>query len=281
MTVQMPVAIRPVLSISEYHLCEKLQRTVWAMPDDLEVVPLHLLVTAHRNGGLLLGAFDGDDLIGFVFGFPGMTEQGQAKHCSHMMGVDPAYQGRGIGYQLKLAQRALLLEQGLELATWTYDPLESRNAYLNVHKLAAVCRTYIRDYYGPLADGLNASLPTDRLEAEWWLASERVQGCLAGKTKSLLDTSAVLVNAVQLEPTGFLAPGLLRLEIEAPLVQVEIPANYQAVKASDSGLAMEWRLVTRQILEAYLGAGYVVSGFYSKESEIGRRSYYLLSKELD
>ena len=274
----MPVAIRPLQTISEYTLCEDLQRRVWAMPDDLEVVPLHLLVTVHRSGGLLLGAFDGEELVGFVFGFPGITEQGETKHCSHMLGIDPAYQGTGVGYLLKVAQREFVLEQGLDYVTWTFDPLESRNAYLNVGKLGVVCQTYYRDYYGPLRDGLNAGLPSDRLQAEWLLMSERVQRRLAGEPSAPLASSAVQANAVRLESSGFLVPGLLQLDIDTPDVQVEIPANYQDIKATDPGLAMEWRLVIRQVLEAYLIAGYVVAGFSSKESEIGRRSCYLLRR---
>ena len=275
----MPLAVRPLQSMSDYRLCEDLQRRVWAMSDDLEVVPLHLLLTVQRSGGLLLGAFDDDELVGFVFGFPGLTEQGQISHCSHMMGVDPDYWGTGVGYRLKLAQREFALEQGLELVTWTYDPLESRNAYLNVHKLGALCRVYIRDYYGPLTDGLNAGLPTDRLRSEWWLASDRVRKRLVGETAAIPKSSVFQVNAVRLEPTGFLVPGLLSFDLDAPVVQVEVPANYQSIKAADPGLAMEWRLVTRQILETYLEAGYVVVGFMSNESELGRRSYYQLSRE--
>ncbi|MGD9316090.1 MAG: GNAT family N-acetyltransferase, partial [Anaerolineae bacterium] len=131
----MNVLIRPLESIAEFHACEALQRRVWVLPDDLEVVPLHLLLTAQRNGGLVLGAFDGGELVGFLFGFPAYDQDGRPKHCSHMMGVDPDCQGAGIGYQLKLAQREFALAQGLDLVTWTYDPLESRNAYLNIHKL--------------------------------------------------------------------------------------------------------------------------------------------------
>jgi len=275
----MPVAIRPLQSTAEYRECEDLQRRVWAMPDNLEVVPMHFLVSAYRNGGLLLGAFDSDKLVGFVFGFPGLTEQGKAKHCSHMMGIDPAYQGSGVGYQLKLAQRNFVLGQGLDLVTWTYDPLGSRNAYLNVHKLGAVCSTYIRDYYGPLTDGLNAGLPSDRLQVEWWLESDGVQLRLAGDTSSLMVSTTTRVNAVRLDPTGFLVPGLLSLDLDAPTVKVEIPANYQAIKSADPGLAMEWRLVTREIFEHYLDQAYIVADFWSMDSEIGRRGYYVLKKE--
>ena len=142
------------------------------MPDGLEVLPVHLMVAVPRNGGLLLGAFDGDDLVGYVFGFPGITAGGKLKHCSHMMGVAPGCQVRGIGYQLKLAQREHLLARGCDLVTWTYDPLASRNAYLNLAKLGVVCRTYLQDYYGPMTDGLNAGLPADRLQVDWWIGSE-------------------------------------------------------------------------------------------------------------
>jgi chorismate synthase len=137
----MDIVIRSLETVAEYHACESLQHQVWAMPDDLEVVPLHILMPVQSHGGLLLGAFDGDALVGFVFGYLGMTQEGALKHCSHMMGVAPVYQSAGIGYQLKRAQREHALAQGHDLVTWTYDPLQSRNAYLNIRKLGAVCRT--------------------------------------------------------------------------------------------------------------------------------------------
>ena len=100
-------------TVDDFRACEALQQQVWAMPDNLEVVPLHLLVTVQRNGGLLLGAFDGDDLVGFVFGFPGVSSNGKLKHCSHLMGVASSHRSRGVGYKLKLAQRELVLDQGI------------------------------------------------------------------------------------------------------------------------------------------------------------------------
>lgn len=274
----MPIEIRPLQTIPEYRLCEDLQRRVWAMPGDLEVVPLHLLLTVQRSGGLLLGAFDQDVLAGFVFGFPGFTEQGQTRHCSHMMGVDPAYQGMGVGYRLKLAQRDFALQQGLELVTWTYDPLESRNAYLNIHKLGALCRTYVRDFYGPLDDGLNAGLPTDRLQAEWWVASERVRLRLAEEAGRLAGLPAAQVNSLRPESTENMAPGMLNRDADELLVQVEIPADYQSVRAADPRLAMKWRLETRQAFERHFDAGSMVVDFVSQPGELGRRCYYLLGR---
>ena len=132
------ISIRALKEAAEFHQCEELQRRVWGM-EDISVVPLHLLLTIQKNGGLVLGAFDDQGtMVGFVFGFLGMTDQGQVKHCSHMAGVLPGYQGRQIGYRLKLAQRAHVLAQGLALATWTYDPLEGSNASLNIGKLGQI-----------------------------------------------------------------------------------------------------------------------------------------------
>jgi predicted GNAT superfamily acetyltransferase len=245
------------------------------MPDDLEVVPLHVLLSIHKQGGVLLGAFDGEELVGFVFGFLGRTGAGDLKHCSHMMGVTPGYQGAGIGYRLKLAQRDRALAQGLDLVTWTYDPLQSRNAYLNIHKLGAVCRTYIPDYYGPMADGLNAGLPSDRFQVEWWLASERVTRCLDGDAadRNRRSTEAVLVNRAAGAENGLPAPGDLSLDCRAGTLRVQTPADYGAIKAADPDLALEWRLAMRAVFEHYFGAGYVATGFWRDDR--GLCSYQL------
>lgn len=274
----MDVTIRSLETLAEVRACEDLQRQAWAMADDLEVVPLHLLVTAQRNGGLLLGAFDGESLVGFVFGFPGLTKEGKLKHCSHMMAVAPAYQSLGVGYQLKLAQRAQALAQRFDLITWTYDPLESRNAYLNLHKLGGVCRLYIRDYYGPMADGLNRGLPSDRFEVEWWLDGERVQRRLAGRAVPACPESALRVLETRATAAGLRAPSQSLLDVDAPHVLVEVPAEYQAVKGADSELALAWRLATRAVFEAYFAAGYTVVDFVSRLAEDERRSSYLLCR---
>ena len=169
----MIIQIRLLSTQEEIRSVEQLQREVWSLPD-VEVVPLHVLITAAKNGGLLLGAFDDERLVGFVFGFPGLTPEGKLKHCSHMAGVHPAYRDRGLGYSLKLAQREHVLAQGIDLITWTFDPLETRNATLNFHKLGAICNTYLPNLYGEMRDGLNAGLPSDRFQVDWWIASERV-----------------------------------------------------------------------------------------------------------
>ena len=272
----MDLLVRPITSVAEYHACEALQRRIWNMPDDLEVVPLHLLLTVHRNGGLLLGAFQGGELAGFVFGFRGLHHGGKPKHCSHMMGVTPELQSAGIGFRLKCAQREAVLAQGLDLVTWTYDPLESRNAHLNIQRLGAVCQEYICDYYGPLADGLNTGLPTDRFQVEWWVAGDRVARRLAGDTGAPWPADLPRGNETVRTRGGFLAPGFLCLDPPAPVVKVEIPADYQAIKAADPGLALEWRLSSRALFETYFAAGYRVVGHQHVKPGREGQSFYLL-----
>ena len=275
----MNLSIRPLSTVAEVHACEAMQRQVWAMPDNLEVVPLHLLITVQRNGGLLLGAFDGDNLVGFVFGFPGISSNDKLKHCSHLMGVASSYQSRGVGYQLKLAQREFVLDQGIDLISWSYDPLESRNAHLNIHKLGGVCRTYVQDYYGPLTDGLGAGLPSDRFQVEWWIADDRVRQCLAGDSGGRLADPIVQVNATAHTAGGYLTPGAICLKENARTIRFEIPADYQALKADDPALALEWRLAVRRISEAYFASGYVVADFSHCRTQEGERSYYILQAD--
>jgi predicted GNAT superfamily acetyltransferase len=269
--------------VDEYRACEEIQRRAWQMPDDLEVVPSHQLIAVVKAGGLVLGAFDGDRLVGFVYGFPGLTGQGKVRHYSHMMGVLPECQRRGIGLQLKTAQREAVLAQGIELITWTYDPLQSRNANLNVARLGAVCRTYYRDLYGPLTDGLNNVLPTDRFEVEWWIAGERVARRLEGEPQPARPEPVVQANTTRQTAAGWRTPGELVLDADlavgtaTKVVQVEVPADYQAIKAADPALAMAWRLATRQIFEAYFERGYAAVAFYTWQAGDERRCAYALA----
>lgn len=273
----MQVEIRPLVTVGEIRACEEIQFRTWRMPDYREVVPLHMLAAVARGGGLLLGAFDDGALVGFVFGFPGVTAEGRPKHYSHMLAVLPEFEGRGIGRQLKLAQRQAVLARGLDLITWTYDPLESRNAFLNLAKLGTVCRTYIRDLYGVLVDGLNTGLPTDRFEVEWCLASRRVAQCLAGE-HAPPPADVAVANATQPVHGGFREPGKMALALDAPALQIEIPADYQAIKASAPALALEWRLAAREMFETYFAAGYVAVDFCRREAGGAWRSYYILAR---
>ncbi|MDW8327325.1 MAG: hypothetical protein RMK99_12215 [Anaerolineales bacterium] len=282
--------IRPLESHADFLAAEDLQRAVWP-GSDVEVVPHHLLSTAAQNGGLVLGAFDGDKLVGFVFGFlgaegdnddrPAMT---RLKHCSHMLGVLPEYRDQHIGYRLKLAQREFVLRQGVRLITWTYDPLESRNAHLNIARLGAVCRTYKRDVYGSMSDALNVGLPSDRFQVDWWITSNRVRERLEGKRaalnlESFTSTGAPTLNPAQVsEADGLLHPAERFQKPEGTFALVEIPYNFQAIKVYDMGLARAWRYHIREVFELAFAAGYLVTDFFV-ESQAGRlRSFYALSQ---
>ena len=277
------ISIERVTGIQSFHRCEELQRLVWGM-DDTSVVSLHLLLTAQKNGGLVLGAFDEQGtMVGFVFGFLGMTSQGQIKHCSHMAGVLPEYQGQQIGYRLKLAQREHVLTQGLDLATWTYDPLEGTNASLNIGKLGVICRTYLPDVYGDTGIQLHLGLPTDRFEIEWWVRSRRVAERLASRHGKLTLDKALDMGAERVNRTESNGRGLLRSERGdrapgAKAVLVEIPADFQAIKSADMGLAREWRVQTREIFLECFGAGYVATDFISEVQGKQRHNFYLLQR---
>lgn len=277
------IVIRPLETIEEFQMAEDAQRVIWEMQGDADVVPLHVLLTAQKNGGLVLGAFDGDKMVGYLFGFLGRTPEGKDKHCSHMMGVVPKYRALGIGEALKRRQREFVLSQGLDLVTWTYDPLESRNARLNITKLGGICRTYIRNLYGEIRDALNAGLPSDRFQVEWWVCSRRVTTRLAEETPrptldEVLSQGAAIVNEVELDSAGLPATLSWAPHRDA-MVLVEIPANFQQIKHADMKLARDWRLLTRALFEEYFDDGYVVTEFISEVRDGHRRSFYLLEHQ--
>lgn len=265
------IVIRPAETHAAYQAIEQVQLQAWGMPA-LEVVPGSMLLTAQRHGGLVLGAFTPDDeVIGFVFGFVGRDEHGRVHHHSHQTAVVPAFQHANIGYRLKLAQREHVLRQGIDLITWTFDPLQSRNAYLNLHKLGAICRTYLPDLYGTMPDALNAGLPSDRFEAEWHIRSTHVGERLGAPTA---DTQAQLGHVSLLNPGS---PAKLDHARTATLLRgeqvlIEIPADIEAIKAANMEHAQAWRQHTRALFEAAFAAGYTATDLLVADG----RSYYLL-----
>jgi predicted GNAT superfamily acetyltransferase len=285
----MSITIRPLDSLDDLRAVEQLQRQVWNS-NDLEIAPLHVLTTVIHNGGLLLGAFDDDRLVGFVFGFLGADETqpsrpalARLKHCSHMLGVLPEYRDKGAGYQLKLAQREFVLQQGIRLITWTYDPLESRNARLNIARLGAVCHTYQRNLYGEMTDALNAGLPSDRFQVDWWITSARVKERLFGQRAALVLDSFLSAGTPILNPSDVAPDDGLPRPVHDPrspdgaFALVEIPSDFQALKTHDWLLARAWRQHTREIFEDAFAAGYLVTDFFRETLEGRVRSFYALS----
>ena len=171
-TVGSDVVVRRCQGTDELQAAFDMQKEVWGFAD-VDMIPLRLFVVALKIGGQVLGAFDGGRLVGFALGIPGMRNGHPYMH-SHMLAVRDAYRNSGVGRRLKLFQREEALSRGVELIEWTFDPLEIKNAFLNLEKLGAIARRYNINQYGSTTSPLHGGLPTDRLTAEWWLKSRRV-----------------------------------------------------------------------------------------------------------
>ncbi|HEY9151903.1 MAG TPA: hypothetical protein VIN60_03385 [Anaerolineales bacterium] len=286
--------IRLLETIEEMSAVEALQREVWP-GSETDVVPAHLLITAVHNGGLVLGAFieenpstpsAGQRLIGFVFGFPGLefTPDGpRPKHCSHIAGVYAEYRDGGVGFALKRAQWQVVRHQGLDHVTWTYDPLLSRNAKLNIARLGAVCSTYRRSEYGEMRDEFNAGLPSDRFQVDWWINTKRVERRLSKRPRPALSLDHLARVGVQPFYSLPFGPDNLPRPLEhvptlgAQLVAAEIPSDFLSLKSADFALARDWRFFTREFFEAAFAKGYIVTDFVFDPGEGLPRSFYILT----
>jgi len=167
------IVIRKCHQLDEMRACVALQKEVWNF-SDADLVPLRMFVVAEKVGGQVIGAFAGNEMVGFALSIPG-ARSGHSYLHSHMLAVRKQHQNVGLGRRVKLFQRDDALARGFELIEWTFDPLEIKNAYLNIEKLGAVARRYSTNQYGITSSPLQGGLPTDRLVAEWWLRSKRVE----------------------------------------------------------------------------------------------------------
>jgi len=267
-----PVAsIRPFSGHREYLACVVLQRTVWGEGFTEGVAPA-LLWVAQRTGGIASGAFSAaGELLGFVFGITGYRA-GEPVHWSDMLAVRPDQRGRGIGRALKMHQRELLLAAGVARAQWTFEPLESRNAWLNF-SLGVTVREYIRDAYGEGASELHRGLGTDRLVADWQLGDPRVAARMAGSQLGSEARSAPAVNDVVFDADGWPEPAAPRLDHTEAQLRIRIPADIQLLKTAAAPLARAWRAAARAAFEHYLTRGWVASALLREDSRI---SSYLL-----
>ena len=270
--------IKGIETLAEMRAVEELQKEVWG-PED--VVPLTHLIAAHEVGCSLIGAFDGEKLIGFVYGFIGL-EGGHWVIHSHMLAVKPVWRDRHLGYRLKLAQREQALAQGFARITWTFDPLQSRNAYLNFAKLGVVADQYKINFYGEDSPSpLHSHIGTDRLWVTWLPASVRVRRRLATgagglalnvemkKTVTLVeaDTDASPIRREQLE-------GLQAFEYAL----IEIPADIGSLQQRNPARAVDWRKATRRAFTQAFASGYLVEEFYRQTAKGQQLGVYLLRR---
>jgi predicted GNAT superfamily acetyltransferase len=265
------VLIRDLEGFEDFAKVEALEQEIWDM-SDRDVLPTAMSIASQGAGHIWLGAFDGNELVGFAFGFFGV-EQGQLTVHSHMVGVRQQYQDSKLGYKLKLAQRDRVMAQrihgprGVDLRintmTWTFDPLQSRNAHFNFMKLGVVSDTYKPDFYGPETSSILHRNGTDRLWVKWPLTSRRVEARLQNKQNrsEVLDALSTVAPLVQFNGDGKPATGDLTEALQRQRIAIEIPSDIVAVERKDPELAHEWRAVTRWAFTEALRAGFFVAEF--------------------
>ena len=221
---------------NEFSDAVRLQREIWGF-QDVELLPLRLFVVADKIGGQVLGAFDGDRMVAFCLCIPGLKPRGESYLHSHMLGVLPEYRNTGLGQQMKWKQREYALAQGIDLIEWTFDPLEIRNAYFNVERLGAIIRRYVPNQYGTTTSHLHGGLPTDRLIAEWWIRSSRVQARCEG----------------------------VPLELPAVQARISLPSDIGQLREDDGARAREIQEEAGKQFEQHFAAGLAVIGFQTND----------------
>jgi predicted GNAT superfamily acetyltransferase len=259
------ISICELHQMHEFEEALTLQQTVWHMTPGDCILP-HIMKAASLYGGVVIGAKHHGQLIGFCFGFA--ARRGDSWLLwSFVTGVLPDYQGQGIGYRLKQAQRTWARENGYALIGWTFDPLQRGNANFNFNRLAVTVRSYYADFYGQMNDGINSGLASDRFEALW----------------DISDTHANENNRAENAPPVFLvqtddcetisqaaAPSW-----DAVTYAVEIPYDIGALKQNDLDRAIQWQLAFRDTVQQALAAGYIVSGFVVQPP----RCWYVLRRQ--
>jgi predicted GNAT superfamily acetyltransferase len=239
------MVVRKCAGLEEFQRCVELQRGIWG-EQDLEVEPATLFVVASETGGQVLGAFDGERLIGYTLALVGFLNGAVFLH-SHMTGVLQEYRDRGVGRALKLFQREEALGRGIRLIAWTFDPLEFRNAHFNLNRLCAIARRYLPNLYGFTTSPLHLGLPTDRLWAEWHLDSQRVAAAARGMVK---------------EP-----------ELVSSTATVELPAEIDLWKQSDTARVQAVQTRIRREFTDWFARGYRSVGV--RKSPAGGMTYLL------
>lgn len=253
--------IRPFRTIEELRACERLQEETWGQGFS-ERVPAAILKVAQILGGIAAGAYARDGtLVGFVFGMTGVRE-GELVHWSDMLAVKRGLRDSGLGTRLKAYQREVMLDRGVTRMHWTFDPLQSRNAYMNFAKMGIVVREYAQDMYGETDSPLHRGIGTDRFIALWLMDSERVRRRMAGEERGP-DADALGVYPAALATATYEGgrppePGRVLLGMEDPVVSVAIPADISAIMMESMELAVAWRQGTRMALTHYMGRGYEV-----------------------
>jgi predicted GNAT superfamily acetyltransferase len=255
----MVFAVRDLTKYEEFLQVREVQQQIWGFTQGEGLYP-PMLKTVAENGGTIIGAFDGLKLIGFLFGFLGLHTDRRIKLCSQTMGILPEYRNKGVAATLKWAQRERVLANEIDLITWTYDPLEAPNARLNLRTLGGVTQVYKQNIYGEDFGALGKGLPSDRFLVEWWITSDRVQQRHDGVPVEPIGVDSPIANACT-GVTGDRRITSIDVNLDAPIIRMEIPNDLQAIKKTNMALAQDWRLKTRDLFEACFARGYKAIDF--------------------
>lgn len=274
-----PIEIRRLATPEEYRAAEEVQRAAWGFVAD-GPVPTPIERAINDNGGLALGAFDGERMVGMSLGFLG-RDGSSLYHYSHLTGVRPEYQNRQVGWRLKCRQREEALREGLSEIRWTFDPLQAKNAYFNVRRLGGVPDRYYPRYYGVMSDSLNAGLETDRLRLRWELRSPRVVRRVEAVPPSSAEEPSAVDGTQPLLESEVGPAGLRRPVSVGPSrgdrVNLEVPVDLAGVRTRDPGSAQRWRETVRDAFGPAFAAGYRVEDFVVVRIGTERRAFYLLT----
>jgi predicted GNAT superfamily acetyltransferase len=258
------VTLRPLTSLDDADAIVRVMVATWA-----EELPRETIRALAGSGNVPWGAFDGPELVGYVLGWAAVSPHDGLHEHSHMLAAMPDRRHGGIGYALKLAQRASCLDRGIRLVRWTFDPLVARNAHLNINKLGASCDRFHRDYYGSMPDAINSGDRSDRLVVRWRLEADPAAPIVPRAARPAIRSTGP-VDA----PVPEVVDGLGRAEV----VAIQVPADHAALRAQDPALAAEWREAVGSVLEECVEGGLVAIAFDSDRSG-GRPTYYLAPEE--
>jgi predicted GNAT superfamily acetyltransferase len=266
------VEIRLLNDVAEYRECERIQTQVWGTPGATS----EIMSAIQKYGGAVIGAFAGKRLKGFILAFLGQYH-GRMIHWSHMMAVEAKCRDQGFGLQMKMVHRQIALARGIKSICWTFDPLQSRNARLNIARLGALPEEYVANCYGRFPSLLEKGLPSDRWVVNWRIASPRVERRLRGE-HPIFPRGLPLVNETRPGMQGFPENRKVRLNLTQRRLLVEIPGQTDAMRSQAMPHALRWRMEVRRIFQSYLARGYRVQEFYPPHADTAGRSLYLLQK---
>jgi predicted GNAT superfamily acetyltransferase len=272
------ITIRELETFEELQQVEAVEREVWGA-SERDTLPLTLIIASKAAGSLWIGAFDGPRLVGFAFALFGM-ENGRLSLHSHMLAVRESYRNHDLGYTLKLAQRERALALGIHPMTWTFDPLQARNAHLNFTKLGVISDSYRPDFYGPETSSVLHRNGTDRLWVKWPMNARRVQIRLQGRDSrsETLDALSILVPLIHFNGDGKPARSDLAAAVSRQRIAIEIPSDIAEVERKSPQLAQDWRSATRWAFSAALKAGFFVAEFCRTVRGQQGPGVYLLEK---